>query len=662
MATKANSKLDSQPAKVDEAGNKATSTGRYTVVARRYRPKSFSELVGQQTVASALQAAIESDRVGHAYLFTGARGVGKTSTARIFAKALNASKSNSAEVDADLSAAIDSGEDIDVIEIDGASNRGIEEIRQLRANATVRPSRAAYKIYIIDEVHMLTLAAFNALLKTLEEPPEHVKFIFCTTDPEKIPITVLSRCQRFDFTPIKTDDIKARLAEICAAENVVITDDALRLIARRANGSMRDSQSLLEQLLSFAGDEISMQSVHAMLGTADDSRLNELVRTLIDRHAGQALRLLDEAIQTGVDPGQLAEQLLGYLRDMMAMGIGAGEDLLRTANAADSKSIKEMAERWGTMTLLSAIQMLDETLVKMRHSVQSRIILEVCIVQICQLQDLQSIANLAQAIRENAPLPPVIPARFIAVTEPPNEANAPATASSEKKNVEALNVSAAGVVSKDVATIQADSASIEDFDASTTLHNAAHTVEGATEESTPELVAVAHSIVAETNPISDVGIAGDDKPLSKSLSTSIPTNDEALRMWRQSTIDCEGMLSDYAQMAISIEADGATNSWYVVLPLGCDFAIQFLADPSHVQAIAANLRSKFSIERTIRFKTSTSATSNGAAANSTRPAKSINQAQLIRSLSGHPLVSNLMNSLNGEITKIDVPKNYSLSE
>ncbi len=187
-------------------------TESYTVVARRYRPRTFSELIGQEHIAQALSKAIASGRVGHAYLFTGARGVGKTSTARIFAKALNA-PDNTGNTN-DIASAIETGEDMDVIEIDGASNRGIEEIRQLRANVTVRPSRAKYKIYIIDEVHMLTNQAFNALLKTLEEPPEHVKFIFCTTDPDKLPITVLSRCQRFDFVPVKFEAIQQRLKEI----------------------------------------------------------------------------------------------------------------------------------------------------------------------------------------------------------------------------------------------------------------------------------------------------------------------------------------------------------------------------------------------------------------------------------------------------------------
>ena len=228
----------------------------YVVVARRYRPQTFAELIGQEHVAQALSNAISTHRVGHAYLFTGARGVGKTSAARILAKALNCEKGPAPVPcnECDICRSISTGEDVDVLEIDGASNRGIDEIRQLRQNVGVRPSRARFKIYIIDEVHMLTREAFNALLKTLEEPPEHVKFIFCTTEPTKIPITILSRCQRFDFAGILTRSISERLRQIVAAEGVEADPDALEVLARRAAGSMRDSQSLLGATVGlFAG-------------------------------------------------------------------------------------------------------------------------------------------------------------------------------------------------------------------------------------------------------------------------------------------------------------------------------------------------------------------------------------------------------------------------
>jgi DNA polymerase-3 subunit gamma/tau len=248
----------------------AASDGRYTVIARRYRPQSFDELVGQEHVARALQQAISSGRVGHAYLFTGARGVGKTSAARILAKALNCVEGPTPTPCnvCDVCLRVTAGDDVDVLEIDGASNRGIDEIRQLRQNVAVRPSRVRYKIYIIDEVHMLTKEAFNALLKTLEEPPEHVKFIFATTEPQKIPITILSRCQRFDFAGVSSAAIQARLAQIAAAEGVQVEPEALQILASRAAGSMRDSQSLLEQLLAMGHDRISAADVNQLLGIA----------------------------------------------------------------------------------------------------------------------------------------------------------------------------------------------------------------------------------------------------------------------------------------------------------------------------------------------------------------------------------------------------------
>lgn len=379
----------------------------YVVVARRYRPRGFDELVGQDHVGQALRNAIETNRVGHAYLFTGARGVGKTSTARIFAKALNDPGGPTVTPDnsSDIARAIDAGEDVDVIEIDGASNRGIDEIRSLRANVGVRPSRCRYKIYIIDEVHMLTAPAFNALLKTLEEPPEHVKFIFCTTDPEKIPITVLSRCQRFDFAPVEVTKIVARLREIVAAEAGQADDEALELIARRAAGSLRDSQSLLEQVLSFSAGGLTAEGVHAMLGTADDQRLHALAEALADRDAATALKLLDTALDAGVDAGRLAEQLLGYFRDLMAVTVGCQASLQRHTAVSMHGELVALGRQWGLQTVLAVVGLIDHTLVRIRHSVHGRVLLEAALIQICHLPDLQALADLTAAASDKKKSP-----------------------------------------------------------------------------------------------------------------------------------------------------------------------------------------------------------------------------------------------------------------
>ena len=370
--------------------------GEYLVVARRYRPQLFSELVGQQQVVQALQNAINSARVGHAYLFTGARGTGKTTTARIFARCLNCvngpTTTPCGQCDACQGIAV--GDDVDVLEIDGASNRGIDEIRELRANVNVRPSRSRFKIYIIDEVHMLTTQAFNALLKTLEEPPEHVKFIFCTTDPEDIPITVLSRCQRFDFVPVQTAQIMGQLRKIVEQEGIGADDEALQLLARRAAGSMRDSQSLLEQLLSFCDGKITAADVHRLLGTAHGDAIWNLLDRLVARDAAGALGELEKAISGGIDPGQLAEQLLGYLRDLLAVGVGGGSELLHHAAATEHGRLQRLAQGWGVETALAVAQIVDQCLVKMRQSLHARTLLEIALVRICRLENLASLSQL----------------------------------------------------------------------------------------------------------------------------------------------------------------------------------------------------------------------------------------------------------------------------
>jgi DNA polymerase III subunit gamma/tau len=376
----------------------------YVVVARRYRPQTFDELIGQEHVAQALSNAIATHRVGHAYLFTGARGVGKTSAARILAKALNCQQGPTSKPcnQCDVCQSVSGGEDVDVLEIDGASNRGIDEIRQLRQNAGVRPSRSRFKIYIIDEVHMLTREAFNALLKTLEEPPEHVKFIFCTTEPTKIPITILSRCQRFDFAGILTRSIQRRLEQIVAAEGLEAEPEALDILARRAAGSMRDSQSLLEQLLAFSPGRITVAEVHAMLGTAGEERLASLVQHLIGQNAAGALAELDTALNAGVDAALLIEQLFGSLRDCMVAAVGCpGEAFLYTSSSG-AEAVTTAGKQLGLSTLLAIMQILDQTLSRMRYSTQGRILAELALVRICQLENLDELSELIAQLRSGA--------------------------------------------------------------------------------------------------------------------------------------------------------------------------------------------------------------------------------------------------------------------
>lgn len=384
------------------AGGTEPKSGDYVVVARRYRPQGFDELIGQQHVAQALKRAIESDRVGHAYLFTGARGVGKTSAARILAKALNCEHGPTTTPcnECESCLGVTAGSDVDVLEIDGASNRGIDDVRQLRQNVAIRPSRSRFKIYIIDEVHMVTRDAFNALLKTLEEPPEHVKFIFATTEANKIPITILSRCQRFDFAGIEANAIQTRLAQIAAAEGVEIETDALQILAIRAAGSMRDSQSLLEQLLSGGGSSISAADVTNMLGIAPAARLTGLVMPLVNRDAATALSELDAALAEGADVGQLIDQLLGYFRDVMTQAVGCDESRLLYALPSQRQEVREIAQQLGVQTLLAIGQVLDQAAARMRISTHTRTLAEMAIVRICSLENLDELASLIEQLRE----------------------------------------------------------------------------------------------------------------------------------------------------------------------------------------------------------------------------------------------------------------------
>ena len=426
----------------------------YRVVARRYRPQRFDELVGQEHVARGLSGAIESGRVGHAYLFTGARGVGKTSAARIFAKALECAVGPGAEPCnvCDSCAAIASGQDVDVVEIDAASNRGIDEIRSLRQNVAVRPARARYKIYIIDEVHMLTREAFNALLKTLEEPPGHVKFVLCTTEPEKLPITILSRCQRFDFVTVDAPAIARRLAQIVAAEGADVSEGALALIARRAAGSMRDSQSLLEQLLGCHAGPIGVDDVHAVIGTGREERIGALVSAIVARDAAGALGALDASLAGGADPGGVLEQLLAALRDCLVASVGCGPEALLAGDGL-GVDLAATGRALGTQTVLAMLQILDHALARMRSSGHAPLLAEMAIVRLARLEDLDDLAAAVERVaphaagaapRAPARLPtPAAPPRAATPAAPPPQAAAPEEGPREKKTA-GVTAAAAG--------------------------------------------------------------------------------------------------------------------------------------------------------------------------------------------------------------------------
>jgi DNA polymerase-3 subunit gamma/tau len=433
----------------------SAGSGKYQVAARRYRPQTLGELIGQDHIARALSNAIESQRIGHAYLFTGARGVGKTSTARIYAKALNCATGTTTEPcgQCDSCESISTGDDIDVLEIDAASNRGIEEIRQLRQNASIRPSRSRYKIYILDEVHMLTPEAFNALLKILEEPPEHIKFIFCTTEPTKIPVTILSRCQRFDFAGIDTKQIAGRLASIAENEKVTVEDGVLDTLARRAAGSMRDALSLLEQLLSFAPEHISLKDVHDMLGTANDQLLFQLLDAIIHGEQAKIFAELDSAAEQGVDFGILSEQMMGLYRDLLMSDSGGDANLLLYCSPQQFEQVKTKAAELGMHRILAAMQILDHTHTRMQRSTQSRVLMELALIRIANLDHFHQIATLLEQLRsgKDSPSAQTVVTSAQRMIAPPQPVKAAVSPSREKIGLAGLNDARAQSVWHDVA-------------------------------------------------------------------------------------------------------------------------------------------------------------------------------------------------------------------
>lgn len=372
----------------------------YTVVARRYRPQRFEDVVGQDHVVQALRNAIRLNRLAQAYLFCGTRGVGKTSMARIFAKCLNCAKGPTEEPCqvCDICQAISVGQDVDVIEIDGASNNGVEQVRELRQNVSLRPSRSRFKIYYIDEVHMLSTGAFNALLKTLEEPPPHVKFFFATTEANKIPITVLSRCQRFDFAGIAPEAIVDTLKSICEREQVEADADALQIVARRAGGSMRDAQSLLERMLSSGSPKLTPDVVHSLLGTASDERLLEMIEALSSGDSAAALTLLDRATSEGVQPTELLAGTIDFLRDAMVLAIGA-EALTLIVAPRQKPRLKTAAGRWSTDAILAALQILAEARARMRGVAHGRLLAELALVRVARLENLDELGEIVQRLK-----------------------------------------------------------------------------------------------------------------------------------------------------------------------------------------------------------------------------------------------------------------------
>ena len=415
----------------------------YQVIARKYRPQRFADVVGQEHVTQTLANAIAQSRIAHAYLFCGPRGTGKTTVARIFAKCLNCTGGPKADFadDDPRCQEITEGRSIDVLEIDGASNNGVDQVRELRETVKYAPASSKFKIYIIDEVHMLSTAAFNALLKTLEEPPEHVKFFFATTDPEKVLPTILSRCQRFDLRRIPVSLITEHLGYIAKKENVNIDAEALHAIARGADGGMRDAESALDQLISFCGDKIVESDVLSMFGLTARSQVVALAAAVLNGDAEGALRELNALAKHGKDLGRLLSDLLNHFRNLLIYQVSKGDLKLLEVSETEAGSLKEQSALATGEAFTRVMEVLADAEGRLRDAASKKISIEVALLKAIQARSSVSIDTVLKQLQQmrgegataTAPAPAPVPRaaevpRSAAVSAPsPTPAAAPKT-------------------------------------------------------------------------------------------------------------------------------------------------------------------------------------------------------------------------------------------
>ena len=389
----------------------------YTALYRKFRPQEFDDVKGQDHIVTTLKNQIKADRIGHAYLFCGTRGTGKTTIAKIFAKAVNCAHSvdGSPCGQCEICKSITNGSSMNVIEIDAASNNGVDNIRQIREEVTYRPTEGKYKVYIIDEVHMLSTGAFNALLKTLEEPPSYVIFILATTEAHKIPITILSRCQRYDFHRITIDTIANRLMDLMKEEQIEAEERAIRYIAKAGDGSMRDALSLLDQCIAFhLGEKLTYENVLQVLGAVDTEILSKLLRQIIGKNITGAITTLDILVDEGRELGQMVNDFTWYLRNLML--IQSSDDMEEVLDMSKENliALKEEAQMVKPEVLMRYIRIFSELTHQLRYATQKRIFIEIAIIKLCRPQmekDYASVidrlASLEAKIANGIPMMPV---------------------------------------------------------------------------------------------------------------------------------------------------------------------------------------------------------------------------------------------------------------
>lgn len=417
----------------------------YLVLARKWRPQTWEDVVAQEHVTSTLKNAISHNRLAHAYLFTGPRGVGKTSAARILSKALNCEKGPTVTPCNKCSSCLEitDGRNVDVLEIDGASNRGIDEVRNLRENIKYTPAGGKNRIYIIDEVHMLTNEAFNALLKTLEEPPEHVLFIFATTEPHKVPATIVSRCQRFDFHRISIQEIMSSLKSICQQEKISIDDQALLLIARKADGSLRDSQSILDQMISFAEGKIETTHVIKALGLIELETYFEVTDVLLSNDTAKALKLVDQIVFKGYDIGEFLAGMADHLRNLLIARSMKSTDLIEVSDD-HKKRYMDVSAHFQEEDLLRLIRLVSEISASLKRTQHPKLLLETAMVRMIKMDKTVQIQDLLSRLGNS------------------QQTESPAAAGTDSKNLQDQQSSAAtGKQNQDAERPKADSAGVD---------------------------------------------------------------------------------------------------------------------------------------------------------------------------------------------------------
>ena len=384
---------------------------KYQVIARKFRPQVFADVVGQKPIVQTLQNAIQMDRIGHAYLFSGPRGVGKTTTARILAKGLNCEKGPTITPCNQCASCqeIASGKSIDVFEIDAASNTGVDNIRELRESAKYAAARSRYKIFIIDEVHMLSTSAFNALLKILEEPPPHVVFIMATTERHKVPATILSRCQQFVFRTIPSAEIQAHLRQIADREGVKIDDRALSYIVKASEGSMRDAQSLLDQIISFSGQKVVDEDVRDVLGFIPSEILERTMDALAERDSKALLENVGIIIDQGLNVQQYVREFIGRIRDLLLLKLGLEEQI--PGNAEEKRALAARAERFSEQDLIRFFDMLLRLENELRWTSQARFHLEVGFVKLAKVGRVRDIEEVLRELKAGSSAEPALRAR-----------------------------------------------------------------------------------------------------------------------------------------------------------------------------------------------------------------------------------------------------------